>query len=387
MSSINVLMLSWEFPPRVVGGIAAHLYDLSRALVKKGAKVTVITCDFPETEKEEYVDGVYVYRVDSYHFPSPDFASWTLLMNLNMQKEALDLVNSMGLDKIDIIHAHDWLVAPTAIALKHCFRKPLIATIHSTEYGRRRGINSDYQRMIHEIEWWLTYESWKTICCSKYMSEQVAHVFGLPKDKITIIPNGVDPSKFYFEFNHEDFKKKFAFPWEKIVLFVGRLVPEKGVNVLIGAVPKILSSYPNVKFIVVGDGYTKSSAMDLAWYFGVYHKIFFTGFVEESTLRSLYKIADVVTVPSVYEPFGIVALEAMAANVPLVVSDSCGLPEIVEHDVDGVKVHPDNSDSLASGLLRILTDSGYADKIRNNASKKIHEIYNWDRIAEKTMLL
>jgi glycosyltransferase involved in cell wall biosynthesis len=118
---------------------------------------------------------------------------------------------------------------------------------------------------------------------------------------------------------------------------------------------------------------------------GIAHKVLFTGFVDDVTLRGLQTCADVSVVPSLFEPFGIVALEAMAAKSPVVVSDTGGLAEIVDHDVDGVKVYPSNPDSLAWGISKVLTDETYANHLRNNAYKKIQEKYNWDRIAQQTM--
>jgi glycosyltransferase involved in cell wall biosynthesis len=117
------------------------------------------------------------------------------------------------------------------------------------------------------------------------------------------------------------------------------------------------------------------------------HKIFFTGFLEERSLKFLYRCADVCAVPSLYEPFGITALEAMAARTPVVVSDTGGLAEIVEHDKTGVKVYPDNSDSLAWGISKVLLDSGYAEWIKSNAYKKVVDVYNWRGIAAKTKAL
>ena len=381
---LSVMMLSWEFPPRIIGGISPHVHYLSKSLAKSGVKVYVVTCDFPGAPQHEVVDGVEVFRIDSYKNPSPDFATWVYLMNVNMQKEAAALINGLG-GKVDVIHAHDWLVATAAIGLKHVFRKPLFATIHSTETGRRNGIHFDYERMIHETEAWLTYEAWKVICCSDYMISHVQWAFGLPSDKLVMVPNGVN-YEAYSKYRTEDlnqFRSKFALPEEKIVLFVGRLVYEKGVHVLVNAAPKVLDKV-NAKFIIVGNGYMKDQLSGLAKGMGLTHKVMFTGFIEDETLRRLQTCADVSVVPSLFEPFGIVAVEAMAAKSPVVVSDTGGLSEIVEHDVSGVKVYVSNPDSLAGGITRVLTDNSYANWLRTNAYKKIQEKYDWDKIAQQT---
>ncbi len=153
----------------------------------------------------------------------------------------------------------------------------------------------------------------------------------------------------------KDFRNKFALPEEKIVLFVGRLVYEKGIHILINAVPKILEKV-NAKFIIVGSGYMKEQLLNIVRSMNLEHKVLFEGFLDEQTLLKLQQCADVSVVPSLFEPFGIVALEAMAAKSPVVASDTGGLSEIIQHDVTGVKVYPNNPDSLAWGISKVLLD-------------------------------
>jgi glycogen(starch) synthase len=381
---LSVMMFSWEFPPRVIGGISPHVYFLSKSLAENGVKVYVVTCDFPDAPAHETIDGVEVYRVDSYRNPSPDFATWVYLMNVNMQREAAALVAKLE-GKIDVFHAHDWLVANVGIGLKHVFRKPLLVTMHSTEIGRREGTHTDTERMIHETEAWLTYEAWRVICCSEYMTSHVRWAFGLPSDKLAMVPNGVNKNG-YEKVEKQDlrlFRSKFALPEEKLVLFVGRLVYEKGAHVLINAIPKILAKV-NAKFVIVGSGYMKEQLSNIVKSMSLEHKVLFTGFLDEESLLTLQKCADVSVVPSLFEPFGIVALEAMAAKSPVAVSDTGGLSEIVEHDVTGVKVYPNNPDSLAWGITKILLDENYRNYIRENAYKKVQEKYDWNKIAQQT---
>lgn len=381
--NFKVLMLSWEFPPRVIGGIAAHVHDLSIALNKLGIDVTVVTCDFPDAKSYEDVDGVHVHRVDSYKFPTPNFASWVFMMNLNLQRYAIELVTQeVKRGKVILIHCHDWLVANAAISLKHIFRMPLLATIHSTEYGRRRGIHSDYQRLIHQAETWLTKEAWRVICCSNYMASQVSTIFSLPRNKIDIIPNGVNVNTFATRPSRH-LRQEFANDDEKLVLYVGRLVYEKGVSVLIDSVKRVLQRV-NAKFVIVGDGYMKDRLIDQARRLGITHKICFTGFLDDQTVKGLYKVADVVVVPSLYEPFGIVALEAMASKTPVVASGVGGLLEIIEHDTTGVSVYPDDPESLAWGILRILEDKKYSRRTRRNGFLKVVNRFNWGSVAGET---
>jgi glycosyltransferase involved in cell wall biosynthesis len=382
--ALNVMFLTWEFPPRVIGGISPHVFYLSKSLAKKGVKVHVVTCDFPGAPARETFDGVEVYRVDSYKNPSPDFATWVYLMNLNMQREAAAIAAKLE-DKVDLFHAHDWLVATAGIGLKHVFRKPLLVTMHSTEIGRRDGVHTSTEKMIAETEAWLTYEAWKVICCSQYMVSHVKWAFGLPDDKLVMVPNGVNMNVYEKALTTDLklFRSRFALPEEKLVLFVGRLVYEKGAHVLINAIPKILEKV-NAKFVIVGSGYMKDQLLTIVRSMGLEHKVMFTGFVDEETLLKLQCCADVSVVPSLFEPFGIVALEAMAAKSPVVVSDTGGLGEIVEHDITGVKVYPNNTESLAWGIAKVLTDDKYRNNLRENAFKRIQEKYDWNKIAQQT---
>jgi len=381
---LSVMFLTWEFPPRVIGGISPHVFYLSKSLAKNGVKVHVVTCDFPGAPAHETIEGVEVYRVDSYRNPSPDFATWVYLMNLNMQKEAAAIAARLP-QKIDVFHAHDWLVATAGIGLKHVFRKPLLVTMHSTEIGRRDGLHTSTEKMIAETEAWLTYEAWKVICCSQYMVSHVKWAFGLPDDKLVMVPNGVD-LHVYDKICRQDlkeFRTAFALPEEKLVLFVGRLVYEKGAHVLINAIPKILEKV-NAKFVIVGSGYMKEQLSVIVKSMRLESKVLFTGFLDEDSLLKLQCSADVSVVPSLFEPFGIVALEAMAAKSPVVVSDTGGLGEIVEHDVTGVKVYPNNVESLAWGVTKVLLDERYRDSLRESALKRVQERYDWDKIAQKT---
>jgi glycosyltransferase involved in cell wall biosynthesis len=311
--------------------------------------------------------------------------TWAFLMNQSMEETAAEIINSDS-PSVDILHAHEWLVAKAAVGLKHTLRVPLVATIHATEYGRRNGLHDDNERMIHQTEQWLSYEAWRVICCSRYMTDHVSHVFSSPLGKAVMIPNGVDVSEFVGTFNKASFRKQYALSVEKIVLFVGRLVYEKGASLLVDAIPRVLERV-NAKFIFVGEGYMKEQLTSRARKLGVSHKAYFTGYVDDRTLKQLYRVADVCVFPSLYEPFGIVALEAMAARSPVVVADTGGLSEIVQHDWTGVKVYHNNVESLAWGITRVLTDDHYANQLRTNASQLVLDLYSWNQIAARTKKL
>jgi len=370
--------LSWEYPPRIVGGLARHVYWLSRELARRGVEVLVVTLDYPGAPRFEYVDGVKIVRVRSYVLPSPDFISWVHQFNMWMIKDASD-----ELHDISIIHAHDWLSALSAITLKHTLRKPLVATIHSTEYGRRGGIFNEFQKHIHEVEWRLTYEAWRIIVCSEYMRSEVMNVFNLPSDKIDIIPNGINPIDLSKPI--DNVRRRYAEDWEKIVLFVGRLVHAKGIHIFVEAGINLLGRRGDVKFVVVGDGVLREELMRRVSERGVSHKFFFTGFISDNDLNDLYRVCDVAVFPSIYEPFGIVALEAMSAAKPVIVSDVGGLSSLVIDGFNGVKVPPNDPYILSRAIERVISNPTLAEHLGKNGFNHVYQNYTWDKIADKTL--
>lgn len=381
---MRILMLSWEFPPRSVGGLSQHVADLSAALVRKGEDVYVVTCTAPGAPDVEVVDGVHVYRVNPYNLPSLDFITWVLQLNLSMTECAVSLINATG--EFDMVHAHDWLVAFTGRALKHAYRLPLIATIHATEYGRNGGLHNDLQRYISDVEWWLTYEAWRVIVCSRYMEDELKRIFQLPGDKIRVVPNGVDLRRYQKKGESKDLRRDlFAAPDEKIVLYVGRLVHEKGAHILIDAIPRILLHYPKAKFIIAGKGPAADYLKSRARHLGIYERIYFTGYVDDATRDFLYREADVAVFPSLYEPFGMVALEAMAARTPVVVSDVGGLSEIVQHGENGLKFYTGSPESLADNVLRLLGEADFAARLAERAYRDLPRFYSWEEIARMTL--
>ena len=242
---MKILMLTWEYPPRVV-------YDLSRTLLKDGHEVTVVTYkegDAPDFEDDK---GVKVYRVGNYMINPNNFIDWIMQMNFNMIAKANEIIAKEG--KFDVIHAHDWLVAYAAKTLKNSYDIPIVATIHATEAGRNSGIHDETQRYINDTEWMLTYESAEVIVNSKYMKNELQRLFGLPYEKINVIPNGVNMNLFNGIERDYNFRRKFAMDNEKIILFMGRLVYEKGIQHLIAAMPKILNGYNDAKLVICGKG-------------------------------------------------------------------------------------------------------------------------------------
>ena len=380
---MKILMLSWEYPPRVVGGIAMVVHDLSQRLIKDGHDVTVVTYKDGDAPYFEDDNGVKVYRVDNYMISPNNFIDWIMQLNFNLVAKASELISNEG--KFDVIHAHDWLVAYAAKTLKNSYEIPIVSTIHATEAGRNSGIHDDMQRYINDTEWMLTYESTEVIVNSNYMKNELQRLFGLPYEKINVVPNGIVQTNFAGCERDYEFRRKFAADNEKIILFSGRLVYEKGIQNLIAAMPKVLQGYNDAKLIVAGKGGMLDELRAQANYLGISNKVYFTGYMDHKTLcNKMYKCADISVFPSTYEPFGIVALEAMLAGIPVVVSDVGGLNEIVDHGVNGMKSYAGNSNSLADSILSLLYNPGLCANIVKQAKLDVKNKYNWTKIAQDT---
>ena len=379
---MKILILTWEYPPRIVGGIARVVHDLSKRLIKDGHEVHVVTYregNLPEFENDK---GVKVHRVDNYMINPNNFIDWIMQMNFNLIAKANELIAKEG--NFDVIHAHDWLVAYAAKTLKNSYNIPLVATIHATEAGRNSGIHDEVQRYINDTEWLLTYEASEVLVNSNYMKNELQRLFGLPYEKINVVPNGVNLTTFNNVERDYDFRRKYALDNEKIILFMGRLVYEKGIQHLIAAMPKILSRYHDSKLIVAGKGGMLDELKAQVRNLNIENKVYFTGYLDSKQVCKMYKAADVSVFPSTYEPFGIVALEAMLAGVPTVVSDVGGLNEIVEHRVNGMKSYAGNPNSIADSILELLFNPQLCNNVVKQAKLKVKNEYNWTKIAQDT---
>ncbi|MUL35689.1 glycosyltransferase family 4 protein [Gloeocapsopsis dulcis] len=378
---MKILVLTWEFPPRVVGGIARHVAELYPELVKLGHEVHLMTVEFGQAPLYEVVDGIDVHRVPV--APADDFFHWVVNLNESMGHHGAKLMLEEG--SFDIIHAHDWLVGDAAIALKHNFKVPLIATMHATEHGRHNGIHNNIQQYIDGKEKLLAYNAWRVIVCTDYMRREVEWALQTPGNKIDVIYNGIRPEKKrHHEFDVMNFRRQFAEDGESIVYYVGRMTYEKGVSVLLNAAPKVLWEMGgHVKFVMIGGGHVDHLKRQ-AWDLGIWDKCYFTGFMSDEPLNKFQTIADCAVFPSLYEPFGIVALESFAARVPVVVSDTGGLPEVVQHTKTGIVTWTNNPDSLAWGILEVLKNPGYKQWLIDNAYEDLDRRFNWYKLARQT---
>lgn len=383
---MRVLIVSWEYSPHVVGGLGKHIIDLAPELARQGIEVHVVTPLLRGGEKREVTaDGVRVYRIEPPHMDAYGFVSYVQHANGLMEYAARALYSEVG--PFDLIHAHDWLAAHASVSLKHAWRRPLVATIHATERGRQGGyIGGGHAQQVNHIEWWLTYESWRVVACSEFMAAQINNYFGTPFDKIDVVPNGVyvNPDPFAGDDERLTFRRRYAQDDEPLVFYVGRLVYEKGLQVLLDSWPRVQEVFPHAQLVIAGTGAYLDTLKHHAWSMGIGSSVNFAGFISDEERDKLYHCADVAAFPSLYEPFGIVALEAMAACCPVVVAEVGGLTEVVKLHETGLTVHPNDPGSLAWGILHTLQHPEWARARAANALKVARDVFNWRQIATET---
>ncbi|MDQ3677754.1 MAG: glycosyltransferase family 4 protein [Actinomycetota bacterium] len=381
--SPRILILSWEYPPIVEGGLARHVSKLSEALVRDGAEVHVLTRgarDMPATDTRA---GVHIHRVPEEQTPRDldAFLAWVEGMNSHMHAAGRQLGRRL---ELDLVHGHDWLVAGAAAGLAQRLRLPYLTTIHATEYGRHGGwVDKHPQSYIHGMETWMAGRAERVITCSHYMRGHVADVYDIDEERITVIPNGIDPADLQPVADLDELRARFAAPGERLVLLVGRLVYEKGFQLALEAMPRVIRRAGRVRFLVAGSGTHEAELREQARKLELMRHGTFMGWIGDDVLHSLYRIADLCVVPSIYEPFGLVALEAMASGCPCIVADTGGLREVVPNADVGLRFRSRDPRALAEMIERVLTDDALRDRLVAEASQHVRR-FDWDDIACQT---
>lgn len=414
--SDRVLLLSWEYPPLIEGGLARHVSKLAEALVRLGVRVDVLTRapagdldasvdeeasgadrqlematsgDFADRVSVEVRAGVTIHRVPEPGWPRDldRFVAWVSQMNDDMLTAGLALASE---NEYDLIHGHDWLVAHVASELSERLQIPYATTIHATEHGRHQGwVQEHPQAHIHAVERFMAHRADAVIVCSYYMRGHVADIFDIDERRVTVIPNGVDPRDLRPAGDLDALRAEFAKPEDRLVLLVGRLVYEKGFQLALDALPGVIERVRElgggaVRFLVAGSGTHEAELRNQAESLGLSSQGVFLGWIGDDALHSLYRIADLCVVPSIYEPFGIVALEAMACGCPCIVADTGGLREVVPAgERVGLRFNGGDAEHLGVMIERLLVDEPLRDRLVTEASEHVLR-FDWDDIAQRT---
>ncbi len=388
---MRFLLLTWEYPPYVVGGMGKHVAGLIPALGSLrdqfgDFEVDVLTSHFAGGPPRQTVaEGITLHRIDTQPLDPLDLYNSVIECNQDFVAYAHELA---GNQPFDLVQIHDWLTGVAGVSLKYAYKVPLITTIHATERGRHQGnLPSNTSRQIDALERHICSEAWRVIVCSRFMASEVQKFFGVWPDKTAIIPNGVDmhAQAVCPPGAHSHLRAAYAPHGERLLFFVGRSVYEKGLHVLIQAMPAILRDTPNTRLLVAGKN--SRHHYPLAADLGVQNAVTFLDYISDQQRDWIYQIADAAIFPSLYEPFGIVALEAMALGCNVIASDVGGLGEVVKHLHNGLTVYPNDPASIAWAVRELFRDPIAAAQRRANALNDVQTLYNWEGIARQTVTL
>jgi glycosyltransferase involved in cell wall biosynthesis len=379
---MRIALFSWETLHSIaVGGVGVHVTELARALRRRGDEVHVFTRMGHGQPHYDCVDGTHYHRCP--------FA---------LQHNFVDEINNMcrsfvhhffavedGVGRFDVVHAHDWLASNAVVWIKEGRRHKAVLTMHSTEYGRNGNRFFGGQALrVQDHERHGTYCADRVITVSNQLKDEIRWLYQLPDHKTTMIYNGVNAETFDYESDSGAVKRRYAIgPLDPTVLFVGRMVVQKGPDILVRTMPSVLRYYPNAKYVFVGDGHMKDEVCHLAHQLGVAHALRMLGVKTGRELHDLFKACDILAVPSRNEPFGIVILEGWSANKPVVSTKRGGPAEFVWHGVNGLQVD-DTPDSVAWGLGTLLADHERCRWMGRNGRAAVDAVFSWDRIAEQT---
>lgn len=381
---MRIAIFSWESIHSIhIGGIAFHVTELACALERKGHEVHVFTrmgCD--DHSLYERIHGVHYHKCPfSTH---PDFIEEINNMCRSFVSSFYQTEDYIG--PFDVVHAHDWLAANAMAWIKDGRGRKSVLTIHSTEFGRcgNNFFGGNSERIRH-IEWYGTYCADNVIAVSRSLKNELTWMYSLPEWKVNVIYNGIYYRNYDGWIDPAAVRGMYGIgPMDPMVLFIGRIVYQKGPDLLVEAIPHILNFYDNAKFVFAGDGEMRWSVQEKARHMGVSHATRFLGFKNGWRLTDLYKATDCVCVPSRNEPFGIVILEAWSAGKPVVASSNGGPSEIVWHDVNGLKIYA-NPESVAWGIGTLFSDFNHARWMGRNGRIAVETVFSWDVIADEVL--
>ena len=382
--SMRIALFAWESMHSIaVGGIAVHVTELACALERKGHEVHVFTrlgrWDHPQYER---VHGVHYHRCP--YSTSSDFIEDVNNMCRSFVDAFFATEDHTG--TFDIIHAHDWLASNAVVWIKEARGHKTVLTVHSTEYGRcGNNFWDGNSSRVRDHERHGTFCADRVITVSHALKNEVMWMYNTPDWKVSTVYNGVNCQNYNGWIDPASVRQKYGIgPLDPMVLFVGRMVYQKGPDLLVEAIPQILHYHSNAKFVFAGDGEMRWGVEDRAREIGCSHAVRFLGHTNGWKLVDLFKASDVICVPSRNEPFGIVILEAWSAGKPVVVTANGGPSEFVWHDVTGLKINP-HPESVAWGVGTAFADFDHARWMGSNGRVAVENEFSWDAIGDHVL--
>ncbi len=383
-------MLGWEFPPFKSGGLGTHCLGLTKALSRKNAQITFL---MPFTGMEINPGFIKVVQVGKSRTRFGAYAASTVSGSGKKTENVYgndffaavdaftrEAVEAAKLEEFDVIHAQDWMAFPAGIEIKKFSGKPLVVSVHSTEFDRTGSLNPN--QWICDIEWKGMFEANRVITVSNYMKEQLATRYSVPREKISVVYNAIEAEQFM-----NAAQQQFGLD-EQIVLFTGRLTVQKGPDFFLDAAAKVLEKNKKARFVLVGSGYMLPQLINKAIDLGISDKVSFVGF--QQNIEDYYKLASCYVMPSVSEPFGIGGLEAMCSGVPTIVSSNSGVKEIVKHCF---VVDFWDTNEMANKIVAVLRRPPLQATLCKNGFSEAHK-FRWEdsaknvrKIYEQTLAL
>lgn len=386
---MKVLMFGWEFPPFSSGGLGTACYGLTRSLSSKGIKITFVVPYSFDTDNADFVKLISAGNIKIRKIASalhPYMGSHEYKRSLG-KKSGPRIYGSTLFDEVyrytlaaekiaeeedfDIIHCHDWMTFGAGIKAKAKKNKPLILHVHATELDRTGG--HQVNQYVYDLEREGMHKADKLIAVSNLTKNKIITNYGLLSEKIIVVHNAVDLSQ---SFHKENFEIKKT---DKVVLFLGRITLQKGPDYFIYAAKRVLEHNKNVKFIIAGSGDMEPFVIEKAAELGIADKVLFAGFLNQNDVERAYKMADIYVMPSVSEPFGIAALEAMKNKAPVIVSKQSGVCEVINHCL---KVDFWDINEMSNKILALLKYDSLHETLKDNAYFEVKK-FSWDIPAQK----
>jgi glycogen(starch) synthase len=417
---MKVLMLGWEFPPQITGGLGTACYGITKSLAEQKVKVLFVVPKTYGDEDNRYATiqdagkiplrylGVHSFRfwrnvrlkevaamlvpysspedyIQSYGRISqlsdknegpgnPDFEPFSGGYGSDLWKEVERFRRVISLlagnEQFDIIHAHDWMTFPAAISAKEITGKPLIVHVHATEFDRNSGsINNE----IVKIEKNGMEQADLIITVSNFTRDIIIEKYAVKPDKVISIHNGIDKG------NGSPGKKPGHQKREKIVTFLGRLTHQKGPEYFIEAAYRVLQKYNNVRFVMAGSGEMKDKIIGKVNRLGIADRVTFPGFLDHDGINELFKRTDVFVMPSVSEPFGLSSLEALQYSIPVIMSKQSGVSEVIKN---AIKVDYWDIDALSDAISGILNYGTLSDFLSTKGGEEVNGL-KWEKTGKK----
>jgi len=386
---MKVLMFGWEFPPLSSGGLGTACYGLTKSLSKKGVEITFVLPYSFDADNVDFVKLVSAGKIKIRKIASalqPYMSSREYQKSVGKKSEPkiygstlFDEVHryTLAAEKIaeeedfDVIHCHDWMTFGAGISAKKKKNRPLVLHVHATEHDRTGG--HQVNQHVYDLEKHGMHKADKVIAVSNFTKNKIMSHYGIPAEKIRVVHNAVDFSQHYFDEKFEMNKT------DRVVLFLGRLTLQKGPDYFIYAAKKVLEHEKNVKFIIAGSGDMEPFIIEKAAELGIADKVLFAGFLNQDDVEKAYKMADIYVMPSVSEPFGITALEAMKFKTPSIVSKQSGVSEVIRHSL---KVDFWDVNEISSKIISLLRYKPLHETLKENGYSEVRK-FSWDTPAEK----